>query len=725
MATKRLALLLLAMSLLASVPAAPALQTGVQLREIPLTQLGAEPFAALQGPYSSLALTFTTPPNWDPQTGSTLTLDLQSFFSSFVPAQGEVAQQNLVAGHISVRLDGAVLHRSVLSTNGEQQISLALEPGLLAAGPQHILHIDWDASASCQFNLSSTVLVQPSSLLSISYAEAAVEPALAQLPYPFYSADALDHPGTLIVLPPSPTQGQVAAALTAAAALGRFAPQQPIELVVESSLSEDDLADKHLVYVGQVELFRDLQSPTLPHNQDSTLRQPAANRAGLGFIEVARSPWNIQRALLVVSGGSEAAVQRAALAVGSPLVLNDRGNLAYVPQDTQPSLQPTDTLASNFSQLGQTDFTFTRFGRSELRVPFYISPDRAVSDAAFLDLRFAHSQLLDYLRSSVTVRVNGQAISTTRLVDQTAPRHSEVTLLPASILKPGMNELVISAEVVPLDLCANPAEGDHWLTIYADSLISVPSSNDPLVRTELSLGEFPLPFLHNNMQDTALLLPGNDPAAWANAARLLRGLAASYQTWPLLPSVQVGSSSAAFAGAQASNVILLGDFDDFLSDLEMQTLFAVQRAGDSGELALSDGSRLGYSPTVSLAIASLNRLTAEGATSLALLGNTPTSLQGVVEAVTAPGFPRSSPGVLLLAQQGNTAIQDTRPAASGQPLATTVAELTQAPSGPVSTGKGFWLWPLLALLLAAFGLIVWEQLAGWVRRKKPKKESSS
>lgn len=715
---KRFALLLLALSLLASIPAAPALQTGTQVSEIRLTRLGAEPFAALQGPYSSLALTFTTPPNWDPQTGSTLTLDLQSFFSSFVPAQGEVAQQNLVAGHISVRLDGSVLHRSVLSTNGEQQISLALEPALLAAGPQHILHIDWDASASCQFNLSSTVLVQPSSMLSLSYAEAAVEPALAQLPYPFYSADALQHPGTLIVLPPNPTHGQVAAALTVAAALGRYAPQQPIELAIESALNEDNLADKHLVYVGQLELFRNLEGPTLPHNQDATLRQPAANRAGLGFIEVARSPWNIQRAILVVSGGSEAAVQRAALAVGSPLVLNDRGNIAYVPQDTQPSLQPTDTLASNFSQLGQTDFTFTRFGHSELRIPFYISPDRAVSDAAFLDLRFAHSQLLDYLRSSVTVQINGQAISTTRLVDQTAARHSEVTLLPASILKPGMNELLISADVVPLDLCANPAEGDHWLTIYADSLISVPTSNDPLVRTELTLGEFPLPFLHNSMQGTALLLPDNDPDAWANAARLLRGLAASYQAWPLLPSVQVGSSSAAFANVGADNIILLGNFDDFLSDLEMQTLFAVQRAGDSGELALSDGSRLGYSPSVPLAIASLNRLPNGDIASLALLGNTPASLQGVVEALTAPSFPIRSTGVLLLAQQGVTAIQDTRPVVSGQPQATASAELTQATAGPVSTGKGIWLWPLLALMLLAFVLIVWEQLAGWVRRKR-------
>src|SRR5690606_9460485 len=148
---------------------------------------------------------------------------------------------------------------------------------------------------------------------------------------------------------------------------------------IENAVSEQTLAEKHLVYVGQIELFTNLQHPTLPHNQDATLRQPASNRSGLGFIEMARSPWNTQRAILVISGGSEAAVQRAALAVGNPLVVNERANIAFVSQDTQPRLQPTDTLVSTFSQLGQADFTFTRFGRSELRVPFYISPDRAIS----------------------------------------------------------------------------------------------------------------------------------------------------------------------------------------------------------------------------------------------------------------------------------------------------------------------------------------------------------
>ncbi|MBX3006367.1 MAG: cellulose biosynthesis cyclic di-GMP-binding regulatory protein BcsB [Anaerolineales bacterium] len=716
-------LLCATVGLLALAPAVPALQTGLQQRSIPLTALGMEPYAALQGPYGEVTLHFTTPANWQPELGSNLTLDLQSFFSSYIPAQGELPTQNLVAGHLSVLLDDTVLYRNVLSANGEQQLSLPLEPSRLAQGAQHSLRIYWDASASCALNLSSTALLQPSSSLNLSYSETAVTPDLGRLPYPYFSADALEQPGTLILIPSNPSEAQVAAGLRAAAGLGRFAPAQAITLRQESEVSAAELSEHHLIFVGPLEAFNQLDTLTLPHNQDANLRLPVSQRTELGFIEVSRSPWNLQRSLLVVSGGSDAAVNRAALALGGPLVLNRERTLALIGEEQFTATPRTDRLSSTLADLGHNDFTFTRFGRSELRVPFYVSPDRAISDAAFIDLRFAHSQLLDYLRSSVSLSINGQLLSTTRLVDQTAARHSEVTLLPPSVLKPGVNELVVSADVVPLDLCADPQQGEHWLTIYADSALQLPNAEEPATKHEASLGDFPLPFLQDGMQATTLLLPAQDSATWSSAAELLRGLAATYQVWPLQAQVQIGSSSSAFASLQNDHVILLGNFDDFLSDLEMQSVFGVERDGTRGTLLLSDGNRLSYSANVPLAAASLGRLPDSKTTSkLALLSNAPDSLNSLVRLVTQPAFSEQTNGVLLLAQQGSTLIKDSRALAPMVPSATSVsAEMATAPLAAASN-QGLWLWPLLALLLVAFGLLVWTQLAHWLqvqRRGKP------
>lgn len=720
MAAKRTFLLvLISLALLAAGPGAPRLQTGTQVSQVALTELGVEPFAALQGPFDEVTLDFSVPPNWQVQEGSALVLDLQNFFSSFVPAQGEIAQEDLVAGHLSVHLDGELIYRSVLSVNGAQQLSLPLPAAALAAQPQHTLSLGWDASASCALNLSSTVLIEPSSALALAYAEGLVTADLSQLPYPFFATYALESAGSVIVLPTDASETQVAAGLAAAAALGRWAPEQEINLVTENALSEAQRSGQHLIFVGPLEAFRSLQGVVLPHSQDATLRLPAGSRAGLGFIEAAPSPWNVQRAVLVISGGSDAAVLRAATAAGSPLILNANKDLALIPEDFQPAAQYADFESASLAQLGQSDFTFTRFGRSALTVPFYISPERSIGDTAFMDLRFAHSQLLDYLRSSLTVAVNGQAISTTRLVDQTSARHSEAVLLSPAMLKPGLNELQIRAEVVPLDLCANPAEGDHWLTVYADTNLNLPAPTDeasaPLASGEADLGDFPLPFLQAQMEGTALLLPGDDPAAWASAARLLRGLAATYQAWPLQPQVRFASATT-LAGLETEQAILLGGFGDFLSDIELGDGFGIRRNGDSGEVQLSSGEVLGYAPGVPLGAAALGELP-NGSPALAVLGTDAASLDAITAALTAPSFATQHDGARLLAQQGATSIQDTGAAQATAPE-TQTTEQAPAASGPVSTGKGIWLWPLLLLMLAAFGLVAWEQAAGWVKGRK-------
>lgn len=723
MRPKLLTLVLASLALVAAGHAAPRLQEGAQVGEVPLTAIGAESFAVLQGPFDEIALTFQVPPNWQVQPGSTLDLNLQNFFSSFVPAQGEVSQEDLVAGNLTVTLDGEIIFRQVLSANGTQELNIPLDAAAFtAAAPTHQLNIGWDASASCDLNLSSTVLLDPESALNLTFAESAISPNLALLPYPFFTIHPLEATDSIIVLPNDPNEAQVAAGLTAAAALGRFAPDQPVNLSTESALSAADQADAHLIYVGPVESFTSLQGIVLPHRNDATLRLPASSRAELGFVEVARSPWNVQRAILVVSGGSDAAVLRAATAVGSPLLANTAGDLALVDENALVPTDPADFESAPFGQLGQTDITFTHFGSGDISIPFYISPERVISDTAFLDLRFAHSQLLDYLRSSLTVSVNGEAIGTVRLADQSAARHSEIMLLSPSVLRPGLNQLDISADVQPLNICAGANEGNHWLTVFSDSNLNLPTNQSAeAAEGELRFDNFPLPFLADQMRGTALMLPADDPAAWASAARLLRGLAASYQTWPLQPQIHFGNTTA-FATTTAAQVILVGGFNDFLSDPEVQAAFGIRRTGAaSGELQLSSGAVVPYAADVPLGAAALGTLQAPAGPALAIFATSPATLDQAVGLVSAPAFAEQNRGVTLIAFQDTTAIRDNGALAPAEQAQGEGSETTAEPPQPVSTGKGFWLLPLLILMLAAFGLAVWAEAAEWIKSRVGKK----
>lgn len=720
---KLFALLAALLALLAAGRGAPRLQEGTQVGEVALTAIGAEPYEVLQGPFDQTSLTFQVPPNWQVQAGSVLNLNLQNFFSSFVPAQGEVSQEDLVAGNLYVTLDGEVIFRQVLSASGAQQLSIPLDAAAFdASAPTHQLQIGWDASASCDLNLSSTILLDPESALVFAHAESAITPSLVLLPYPFFSTNSLEAADAAIVLPNNPNEAQVAAGITAAAALGRIAPDQAIHLTTESALGADNETEMHLIFVGPVESFTSLQGIVLPHRNDATLRLPASSRADLGFIEIGRSPWNVQRALLVISGGSDAAVLRAAVAVGSPLLVNSAGDLALIDENALPPAVPADFESAPFSQLGQNDATFTHFGAEGISVPFYISPERAISDTAFLDLRFAHSQLLDYLRSSLTVAVNGQAIGTVRLADQSAGRHSELVLLSPSMLKPGLNHLDISASVQPLNICAGAGEGNHWLTVFSDSSLNLPNAESdeavaPLAAGELRFDNFPLPFLQGQMESTAIMLPADDPAAWASAARLLRGLAASYQTWPLQPQIQFASSTA-FAESGASQIILVGGFNDFLSDPEVQAAFGLRRiTANSGELQLSSGAVVPYAAEVPLGAAALGTLQTPAVPALALFGTDSATLDQAVSLVSAPAFTEQNRGSVLIALQGNTAIRDNGSLPPEEDAGGESGESSSETPQPVSTGKGIWLLPLLILMLAAFGLAVWSELADWVKSR--------
>lgn len=696
----RRVLLAALLAVLVLTAAAPSLQTA----GIPLTELGAQPFEALQGPFDELLLTFQLPGSWRLQEGSELSLSLQNFFSSFVPAQAEALQEELVAGHISVAVDGNLVQRQVLNQNGELLLNVPLSPDVFtASGFEHTLSIAWDASASCDLNLSSTIIIDPQSALTLIHAEGLYTPLLAELPYPFFATNPVEREATLVVLPAAPSEAQLAAALTLVAGLGRVS-DDPIEFVTEDQLTTADRASHHLIFVGPISAFQLLGNVNLPHESSN-----AANTgdAAIGFAEIVVSPWNNERTMVVVSGGSDTAIVNAARHTASGgLVANNAGTLAVV-EGAAELAAPPDTEATTFAQLGLADVHFDRYGRSEVSLPFYVDPDRPISQQAYIDLRFAHSELVDYLRSGLSVSLNDQPLASSRLSDQSAGRHSEVLLVSPTALRRGWNELTISADVLPLDLCATTGESQTWLTIYSDSTLNLPTAEAALEPTGRgSLGDLS-PFLANGMQNTALVLPSERPQAWSAAAELLRGLAE--QSWPLLPSVYFAQNFA--AAPVEENAVFIGNFEDFATLPGLAAAFSVNTA--ASVITLSTGDQIPYGPDIPVGFVQAGTL-ADGRQVLAIWGNSNASVLSAAQLLTEPTFQQRNSnaslvvlqGQILLRDEGTSAVEETAPD----------AEAAQQAS-PVSTGKGIYLYLLLLLFLVAVGLVLWQQLYPVIRKR--------
>jgi hypothetical protein len=679
--------------------AAPALQTA----GIPLTTLGAEPFEALQGPYDQVHLQFQVPGHWRLQQGSSLTLSLQSFFSSFVPAQAEASQEELVAGNISVLIDGNLVQRDVLSQNGELLLTIPLSPSLFTApGPEHDLTIEWDASASCDLNLSSTVIVNPESALLLEHIEGTYTPDLNTLPYPFFTTNALAQQGTLIIVPDNPSEDQLAAALIATAGLSRNSTDE-IEIITEPQLAPSERGTHNLIFVGPTASFTSLAPLNLPHESSGRSAQPI-----FGFAEVVVSPWNDALALMVISGGSDAATINAARHAGSgTLLVNNAGNFASIEGDAQ-ILPPQDAQLASFAQLGTSDINFEQYGRTEVSIPFYVDPDRAISQQAYIDLRFAHSRLIDYLRSGLTVSLNGTPLSSARLSDQTAGRHSEVVLLSPTLLRGGWNELNITADLLPLDLCASDQENQHWMTIFGDSAVNLPTAEAvPPSNDRATLGDLS-PFFASGLQGSTLVLPSGRPAAWSTAASLLRELAR--ETWPLQPKV---SFNQVLPTDEENNrsLVLFGWFEDFAALPGISASFSADPV--AGAVTLSTGQQIPYPADISIGMLQTSQL-ADGRPALAVWGNSARGLLNAATLLANENFEQQNSHASLVVLQDQTVLRDEGIAVSSEEELE-AEEALQAPEA--STGKGAYLYWILILLIFAAGLVVWEQSYPYIRKR--------
>lgn len=694
--------------------AAPAWQGEPQL-VIPLTELGAEAFEVLQGPFDELRLAFQIPPDWQLQEGSELSLGLQTFFSSFIPAQGEITQEDLIAGFISISIDGKLVERQVLSRNGETELVVALPLGLFAAHtPDHELVISWDAGASCDLNLSTTILIDPGSVLLLSYTSTNFTGDLSQLPYPFFGANALEQPGTLIVLPNASSEAQVAAGLVTAAGLGRSS-SEPISILTEDQLNPSQRGSHHLIFVGPVSGFSTLANLDLPHQNSGRLSQP-----DFGFVELIPSPWNAGLGLLVISGESDQALLNSALNASSgTLLLNSDKNFAIV--EGAPSIAvAVDVRTANFAQLGQGDTTFQQYGRSAISIPFYVSPGRLISSQSNLDLRFAHSKLMDYLRSGLSLTLNGAPLTSVRLSDQTSGRHSEQVLLSPTAIRSGWNQIGISADILPLDLCANQDEGQQWLTIYADSNLNLPvgeNTNGVAGSFELdqpsSFGDLAAIFA-DQMQQTTMVFSSGQVNAWSVAAELLRGLAAEQLTWPMIPNVSFVENFSAEAYPE-QNFIFLGQVDDFLASPAIYGAFSLDQISEQrGRINLSSGAELPYEPGVPMGMLEINKLN-EAQMALAVWANSPGSLGDAVGLLLNPNLSEQYGHTSLLVLQNDTLIAD-QGASDTVAEPTLTGETTDLP-GVFSTGKGAYLYILLVLLLLGLILILWGQIQRFVKNR--------
>lgn len=484
----------------------------------------------LVGPYDSQAVRFGLPANWQLIPGATLDLMLTTAFNTQGTGTGVDASVN--GGMLTVRYNGVTIGMFPLSQIGNTMQRMSIPIDALQAthsDGRHDLTFVLDSGLNCDTNQHTQVVILPSSTFTFPHEITSPDLSLLSFPRPLYQQSII--PDTaLLVVPDQPTAAELQGALTVSAGLTNLTNGGlGLQVVTASEVTPDQLAANHLILVGNPASLPQLATLSLPlavSGGSFDLPQPDD-----GVIMMATSPWNPARVALVISGNSDAGVVKASQAVSTGVLRPNSTNSLAIVESVEPQPALSQTADQSLADLGYPQDTLSGLGVSSAVYDFYVPAGQTLTSEAYFDLNYAHSGLLDYSRSGLSVLLNGQPVSSIPLNENSAKQtfNTQRITLPASAVVTGLNHLEVSANLIPLNDCStldgNLSNGQWptlWATIWPESRLHLPMQPTSVSPASImGLNDYPAPFVFDPaLGTTAFVLQKNNPDSWRLASQI-------------------------------------------------------------------------------------------------------------------------------------------------------------------------------------------------------------
>jgi len=510
----------------ATPPIPPA--AGAPVQVVDFLSLGV-PDTTLTGPYDSMTVDFSLPPNWRLLDGTEVRFLISAYSAS--TNAGETSSEFLGAT-LDVRFNNKVITSLALKPGtNEYRVKIPVNALLPARSDQrYTLYLFLNAAIDCEFQFhKTTVVVGGDSQFILPYAEVSISPDLGHLPLPFYQRNAIFPIASAIVVPDSPSADELRAAMIVSAAFGRMsAGRISMTLLSQSQVTPEIQSTQHLIFVGKPAALSMLSSVQWPAALAGNALSSAGMQADDGIIQMANSPWNAGRMLLWVGGNTDVGVLKAAQALSSgdlkPLLERDKVIIADVqPFLTAPLEESLKTPPDRkFSELGYDIRKVDGVGFKQLDYTFYISPGLVPSEKPYIDLTFNNSALLDPSTSSMVVYVNGVQIASERLSEDTSVLSTKRLLIPENLVRMGENQISVQANLFPITACSLFTFNTLWLTIYPESVLHLPLMTAPAsVSQAASFKDYPGAFIsYPTLKNIGFVLPKNNVTAWRSAAQI-------------------------------------------------------------------------------------------------------------------------------------------------------------------------------------------------------------
>lgn len=500
--------------------------------------LGFEEPVQLISPLADTTYGFGLPAEWRLVPGQRLQLQITSFVSADGNIETDPSDNSAYHGSLTLELNNIPLETVVVDWVGDQTLNFDIPPEALVTertDRRHILSLNYESQYSCGSNIQSGVIISPESFFFVPFDQVKAPLDLRLLPYPIYQRNFLPDVALLIV-PDEPTQEEMQSAIITSAGIGKMTGNQvQIAVLKASQLTPEIQESEHLIFIGKPSAFPILSNIDLPLELDDEIFAVDESQEESGIVQIAASPWNDAKVILVVSGNTDNAVVKASRAISSGQIRTgnhlDLAIIERVSEQTAPLLESEFSLLT-LESLGYDTFTTTN-ERQTNRFYFSLTNVDDISPNATFNLFYGHSSLLNYERSNINVRINEQPIGSVRFSDESTNLfNAQQMSIPRSALRVGENEIRIDTQLIPADPCTQSDSNLIWATIHSESYIELPPLEiNPLQPTSLpprawyDVEDYPGIFSNDiGLANLVFILPSSDPAAWSVAARVASDL---------------------------------------------------------------------------------------------------------------------------------------------------------------------------------------------------------
>ena len=667
----------------------------------------------LIGPFDSTGIQVSFPEEWTYPGDGRMHLEYSLAFFG----QDYIAGQGLIGGVLDVEVNGTVVASFSLSQDGDFASDIRIPASALVSDRtdgRMQFTFNLVSEESCVRDFDVNLVVKESSYLYLPHGVSSPETDLTLLPRPFYQPSALFDRTALLVLPQDPSAAELQAVMDVSAGFGSLTGGNLIlTAVTADNLTNTQRNAENLILVGKAASLNLISGLDLPVAVSAS--KFVLSDENDGILQMVVSPWNKERAVLVVSGNSDEGIIKAGQAIKYGTIFTTTANdVAMVESYRTEASSPLAATDRTFLELGYEDRNMRSTGTNYAYYEFYIPPGQTVSSDAYLDLFFSHSALLSFENSGMSVILNGRVISSVQFSEDTTQLTQVQISLPPSAFIQGTNELQIQVQLIPFDSCTDLTNFiSAWAAIFSDSSLHLPLVTDTTNATDtLNLSGFPENLAVGDVQgNITFILPENAPQVWRTASAVAFEMGDKLDEALSQVSVQY-ENNLDLVELAANNVVMLG---------KPSQLPVVYDWSDTLPAPFSTGSEVPYDPASRIVYRVVEGSTvgylelfsspwASGKSVLLVSGN---SEDGVALAGSALGggdLRGSLAGNFAIVSSGQIVSLDSRYPIDSELLAASGETAVQAPAAqpdqPSEIQKANRAWMLPAILLITLLTVV-------------------